>query len=77
MVHSFEDPWAGISIGSNPDSKVHGANIGPIWGRQDPGGPHVGSMKFAIWESYVEHMDQSGIIQFPTWKFYYSHDKIR
>ena len=22
-----------------PDSKVHGANIGPIWGRQDPGGP--------------------------------------
>ena len=25
-----------------PDSKVHGANMGPIWGRQDPGGPHVG-----------------------------------
>ena len=23
------------------DSKVHGANMGPIWGRQDPGGPHV------------------------------------
>ena len=23
-----------------PDSKVHGANMGPIWGRQDPGGPH-------------------------------------
>ena len=22
-----------------PDSKVHGANVGPIWGRQDPGGP--------------------------------------
>ena len=22
-----------------PDSKVHGANMGPIWGRQDPGGP--------------------------------------
>ena len=29
-----------------PDSKVHGANMGPIWGRQDPGGPHVGSMNF-------------------------------
>ena len=27
---------------TDPDSKVHGANIGPIWGRQDPGGPHVG-----------------------------------
>ena len=34
----------------NHDSKVHGANMGPIWGRQDPGGPHVGPMNFAIWE---------------------------
>ena len=25
-----------------PDSKVRGANMGPIRGRQDPGGPHVG-----------------------------------
>ena len=33
-----------------PDSKVHGANTAPICGRQDPGGPHVGSMNFAIWE---------------------------
>ena len=32
------------------DSKVHGGNMGPIWGRQDPGGPHVGPMKFAIWD---------------------------
>ena len=32
-----------------PDSKVHGANMGPIWGRQDPGGSHVGPMNFAIW----------------------------
>ena len=31
-----------------PDGKVHGANMGPIWGRQDPGGPHVGPMTFAI-----------------------------
>ena len=31
-----------------PNSKVHGANIRPIWGRQDPGGPHVGPMNFAI-----------------------------
>ena len=33
---------------SLPDSKYHGANMGPIWGRQDPCGPHVGSTKFAI-----------------------------
>ena len=32
-----------------PDSKVHGANIGPMWGRQDPGGPHVGPVNFALW----------------------------
>ena len=33
-----------------PDSKVHGANMGPIWGRQDPGGPHVGPMNFVLWD---------------------------
>ena len=36
----------------NPDNKVHGANMGPIWGQQDPGGPHVGPMNFAICEVY-------------------------
>ena len=32
-----------------PDSKVHGANMGPIWGRQYPSGPYVGPMNLAIW----------------------------
>ena len=32
-----------------PHSKVHGAIMGPIWGRQDSGGPHIGPMNFAIW----------------------------
>ena len=36
-------------ISDCPDSKLHGANMGPIWGRQDPDGPHVGPMKLAIW----------------------------
>ena len=35
-----------------PDNKVRGANMGPIWGRQDPGGPHVGPMGLAIWVQY-------------------------
>ena len=26
--------------------------MGPIWGRQDTGGPHVGPMNFAIWGGY-------------------------
>ena len=41
------------NLGSNPDSKVHGANMGPIWGRQDPGGPHVGPMNLDIWEVII------------------------
>ena len=42
-----------------PDSKVHGANMGPIWGRQDPGGPHVGPMNRAIWvcQAYIRHRE--------------------
>ena len=36
-----------------PDSKVHGANMGPNWGRQDPVGPHVGLMDFVIWDAMV------------------------
>ena len=32
-----------------PDSKVHGATMGPNWDRQDPGGPHVGPMNLANW----------------------------
>ena len=31
------------------DSKVHGTNMGPIWGWQYPGGPQVGPMNIAIW----------------------------
>ena len=31
-----------------PDTKAYGANMGPTWGRQDPGKPHVGPMNLAI-----------------------------
>ena len=37
----------------SPDSKVHGAYIGSTWGRQVPGGPHVGPMILAIWEGIL------------------------
>ena len=26
--------------------------MGPTWGRQDPGGPHVGPMNLAIWDGH-------------------------
>ena len=37
-----------IQVG-HPNSKVHGANMGPTWGRLDPGGFHVAPMNFANW----------------------------
>ena len=42
------------TIIKHPDSKVLGANMGPIWGRQDRGGPHVGPMNFVIWPLFNE-----------------------
>ena len=54
-----------------PDSKVHGANMGPIWGRQDPGGPHVGPMNLAI-------RDDIALTRYPgQWltRFFATHDK--
>ena len=36
--------------------------MGPIWGWQDPGGPHVGPMNLAIWDGlggWVTYMWQS------------------
>ena len=44
-------------INNIPDSKVHWANMEPIWGRQDPGGPHVGPMNFAIWDASILHVN--------------------
>ena len=37
-----------------PDSKVHGANMGPTWVLSSPGGPHVGPMNLAIWVAKPE-----------------------
>ena len=33
---------------ASPNSKVHGANMGPNWVLSAPDGPHVGPMNFAI-----------------------------
>ena len=41
--------WSCFLFQYSPDSKVHGANMGLTWGRQDPGGPHVGPMNLAMW----------------------------
>ena len=36
-----------------PDSKVHGANMGPTWVLSAPDGPHVRPMNFANWDVSV------------------------
>ena len=46
---SYDAMWHHI-----PDDKVYGANVGPTWGQQDPGGPHVGPMNFAIWDDPLD-----------------------
>ena len=42
-----------------PDSKVHGANMGPIWGWQDPVGPHVGPINLVIWVGVVDTLQEA------------------
>ena len=51
-----------------PDSKVHEANMGPIWGRQDPGEPHVGPMNFAIRAVHQVILSTNGPCQ--NWSFW-------
>ena len=50
----WQIPWMSICQYTDghriPDSKVHGAIMGPIWDRQDPGGTHDGPMNFVIWD---------------------------
>ena len=59
-----------------PNSKVYGANMGSIWGRQDPGGPHVGPMNLAISDVSIRYhniahsnakTDTRSGIGLPTW----------
>ena len=48
----YENVFASMSIDASlcgyPDSKVHGANMGPTWVLPAPDGPHVGPMNLAI-----------------------------
>ena len=49
MIYRINQPVSNcLPISSNADSKVYVANMGPIWGQQNPGGPHVGQRNLAI-----------------------------
>ena len=45
------------------NKQVHGANMEPIWDRQDLGGPHVGPMSLAIWVELRCVLQWSGNLQ--------------
>ena len=49
-IHNLPSFIESITFVSNPDSKVHGANMGPTWVLSAPDGPHVGPMNLAIRE---------------------------
>ena len=41
-----------------PDSKVHGANMGPTWVLSAPDGPHVGPMNLAMRDKLNRRIDE-------------------
>ena len=50
-----------------PDNNVNGANMGPTWGRQDPGGPHDGPMNFVIWVATIIALEVPVQAMYWTW----------
>ena len=63
IILQFVFSWLPVRLlyGIYPDSKVHGANVGPTWGQQGPGGPHVGPMNLAIWVCMKVVINYSGV----------------
>ena len=55
FVHSNLQSTGHAVIWITPDSKVHGANMGPTWVLSGPDGPHVGPMNLAIRDNYNEN----------------------
>ena len=45
LMQLMKNNWS-----TNPDSKVHGANMGPTWVLSALDGPHVGPLNLAIRE---------------------------
>ena len=77
-IHSAKHPFPCFLIDSchwncfewkyhYPDSKVHGANMGPIWGRQDPGGSHVGPMNLQCAGFLTNHSCQLIVASNAMW----------
>ena len=46
-----------LPLDNYPDSKDHGANMGPTWVMSTPGVPHVGPMNLAIKVDMADKLD--------------------
>ena len=66
---SYQVGWVNF-----PDSKVHEAYMGPTWGRQDPGGPHVGPMNLAI---RVLNFHSFNFFEVYSTEIYFAEPKVR
>ena len=67
--------WCSNALDHIPHSKALGASMGPIWGRRDPGGPHVVPINLAIWDWY--QLDCGN--QFKWWHLIYfgiNHNRL-
>ena len=54
--------------GNIPDSKVHGANMGPTRVLSAPGGPHVGPMNLAIRDALMLRLASGGCQASSWWR---------
>ena len=54
--------------GNIPDSKVHGANMGPTRVLSAPGGPHVGPMNLAIRDALLLRLASGGCQASSWWR---------
>ena len=60
--------YVSVVLFTAPDSKVHGANMGPTWVLSAPDGSHVGPMNLAI---------RDGCVHLFLWYiFYYWHKRV-
>ena len=55
-IHASKRAHNVAALSQLPDSKVHGANMGPIWVLSAPDGPHGGPMNLAIREHILYNM---------------------
>ena len=71
--HVFPRPNIQLFTKHIPDSKVHGANMGPTWVLSVPGEHHVGPMNLAIRDWLYNVFDKS-LIYSSTWRWHHASD---